>query len=216
MSEPHDHEPLERDRPETPFSVILSSLVREHPGVRAAVFLDVEGECIDYASREPPFEAMVFAATLLNPTREMVARAPEGAGDRPIQWWVEADAMSAVVRRVSDEHVLVVWLEASAISVQLLRAVVGVAERLRSESGLDAPTWDPVGQPVEVELREAKGWGYAPKALKGAHAASLEVLGRWTESQGITAQLTVCFRVRLAESEWTLVHEPSSGRWFRR
>lgn len=184
--------------------------------MRAAVFVDVDGECIDYASREPPFEAMVFAATLLNPTREMVERASARNRNGPVQWLLEAEALSAIVRRVSDEHVLAVWLEPSAISVQILRDVVPLAESLRVESGLTAPSWDPIGEPVEVELREAKGWGYAPRALKGSRSGALEVLGRWTEAVGIAAQATVCFRVRLADAELTLVHDPATDRWYRR
>lgn len=209
---------LSRDRPETPFSRILSAFLEQYPSAGAAVFLDADGECIDYAARMDPYEAMVFGATMVSPTRELVARGQRGAGGQPILWWLETEKFDALVRRVSDEHVLVVWLSQGALSALLLRAMGPLAEQLRFESGVPAPVWDPVGEPIEVELREARGWGYAPGALRSTtgHLEPVDVLGRWTEGSGLTGQGLVCFLVRHQDLELTLVHDPAADRWFRR
>jgi hypothetical protein len=207
-----------RDRPETPFSRILEDFMRAHAAVRAAVFLDAEGECVDYASRAEPFEALVFGATLLNPTKALLAAAGPLAAGELVLWVLETERLDGVVRRVSDEHLLALWLERDGFSARLMRATSSLAELLRREAGIGAPAWEPEGESVEVELREAAGWGYAPRRVHGPGepAGEVEVLGRWTERGAISAQEAVCFRVRVAGRECTLVHEPALQRWHRR
>jgi hypothetical protein len=214
----YGHDGFQRDRPETPFSRILSAFVLAHEGVRAAVFLDVDGECIDYAARLDPFEALVLGATLLIPTKEMLTAASSSAAGAPLLWVLEAERLDAVVRRVSDEHLLVIWLVAGGLGARILRAMGPLAELLRREAGLEAPGWDPEARPLDVETRVATGWGYAPRTLRGlsGRAEELEVLGRWTESGTLSSQQAVCFRVRLGDQELTLVHEPALERWYRR
>jgi hypothetical protein len=211
-------EALQRDRPETPFSKLLGEFLRAHDRVLCAVFVDAEGECVDYASRVDPYEAMVFGATLLEPTARMVKAYASAAAGQPVLWVLSAERLDAVVRRVSDEHMFAVWLEPGALSARLLRAMAPLAEFLRREAGLPAPDWDPEGEPLEVETREAKGWGYAPRSMwvEGRTVRDLEVLGRWTERGTLTVQEAICFRVRAEGQELTLVHEPALKRWYRR
>jgi hypothetical protein len=183
-----------------------------------AVFLDQDGECIDYASVREPYEIMVFGATLLLPTQAILRSAGRLGLGAPVLWLLEAGTLDAVVRRVSDEHLVALWLERDQLSAGVLRALTPLAEVLRRESGLATPTWDPAGEPIEVEVREAVGWGYAPARVrrKGQASLDLEVIGRWNEPGSLSAQPAVCFRVRDAEQELTLVHEPSVSRWYRR
>jgi hypothetical protein len=189
-----------------------------HESVRAAVFLDGEGECIDYAARLDPFQCLVFGATLLNPSKALAAASRALEAGELLLWVMEADGLDAVVRRVTDEHLLALWCEAGGFSAHVLRALGPLAELLRREGGLPAPAWDPDGDSIDVELREARGWGYAPARVRGLGALSgeVEVLGRWTERGSLSAQETVCFRVRIGDQELTLVHEPALRRWHRR
>ena len=205
-----------RDRPETEFSRILSRFLTAHPGLRAAVFLDIEGECVDYATRVEPYEAMVFSATLLNPTKTLIGAGKPGRAGAPIQWTLETEKMDALVRFVDEGLFLALWLEPGALSAKLLGGVDSVVELLCRESGLLTENSQP--EALIVETRQAKGWGYAPRLVRslGAPAGVLEVLGRWTEPGTRPDQEAVCFRVRTADLEWTLVHDPALQRWYRR
>jgi hypothetical protein len=131
---------------------------------------------------------------------------------------LEASAFDAVVRRISDEHVLALRIDPGCVSARLLRSLAPLSDILRREAGLPAPAWDPEGEPLEVETREAKGWGYAPRRLRGPGdlISDLAVLGRWTERSCLAAEEAVCFRVRASDEEFTLVHERWLNRWYRR
>jgi hypothetical protein len=218
---------LLRDRPETEFSRILARFLGAHASVRAAVFLDVEGECVDYASRLDPYEALVFSATLVNPSRALI----EASASRPsgplIQWILEAERMDALIRRIGDELFLALWLEPGGLSARVMAAIDPLVELLCRESGLTSlaggaenlsPPASRAGYPLQVETRQAKGWGYAPQSVRGAGRGlqAVEVLGRWTEPGALEAHDAVCFRVRTADQEWTLVHDPGLQRWYRR
>jgi hypothetical protein len=124
--------------------------------------------------------------------------------------------MDALVRSIGDDLFLTLWLEPGALSVRVLGAVDPLVEQLARESGLSSVGGEP--ESLEVETRAARGWGYAPRALRRAGAATteLEVLGRWTEPDALSGGEAVCFQVRTRDQEWTLVHEPARQRWYRR
>jgi hypothetical protein len=210
--------PLPRDRPESPFARILASFIEVHPTVSCAAFVDGQGECIDYGTRTDPFDAQVIGAQLSALSADLVERLARLSAGALILWVVEAAEREFVVRRVTDEHLVVVALRPRGVSGRLLRAMSALAEALRRESGLAAPAWDPWGESFQVAVRVSSGWGYAPCALQVGDAASLplEVLGRWTESGSISAEEVVCFRVRAHDQELTLAHDRSLDRWYRR
>ena len=120
------------------------------------------------------------------------------------------------MRRVTDELFLALWLEPGTLSARLLGGMDSLAEILRRESGLLLSST--TAEALVVETREAKGWGYAPRSVRslGAPVGVLEVLGRWTEPGASAEQDAVCFRVRTADLEWTLIHDPALQRWYRR
>jgi hypothetical protein len=209
---------LRRDRPATPFSEILSAFLRAHPSVVGAVFVDNEGECIDYATIRDPYEALIFGASLVPASSQLLQSAARLGSGAPILWLLEAERFDAVVRRVSDEHLAVLWLEADSISAKVLQALAPLAEMLRREAGFAAPAWDPEREPLRVETRPAAGWGYAPWTVRfpDQPARELEVLGRWSEHGSISALESVCFLVRCGGEELTLVHERALNRWYRR
>ena len=209
---------LVRDRPESPFARILAGFVEVHAAVLSAVFVDREGECIDYASRIDPFEAQVIGAQLALVSADLVQRFGRLQAGAVIVWVIEAEEREFVVRRVTDEHTVAVALTVRGVSARVLRAMSVLAEALRREGALPVPAWDPWGEPFEVTVRPSAGWGYAPCMLAVGQAETqlLEVLGRWTEHGAISADEVTCFRVRCGDQELTLAHDRSLDHWYRR
>lgn len=208
----------QRDQDESPFSRILEDFWRTHDGVLAAVFVDSDGETVDYCSSVPPYDARVAAATLhamIDPLSEPCDRL--GAGFAR-QWVIECAERDLLFRRVSDGYSLAVVARAGALSARLLAGTDAVAIALRREAGLLAPQWDPSSDPYVVETRPAVAWGYAPTRIHhaGSQRDVKDVLGRWTERGAVSLQPLVCFRVRCADEELTLVHDPHLERWFQR
>jgi predicted regulator of Ras-like GTPase activity (Roadblock/LC7/MglB family) len=209
---------LRRDRPATSFASLLEGLHHAHDGVLAAVFVDQEGECVDYCSVLDPYDALVAAATWLTVTVQLVGASERIGSGALLQWVFEGVRGDVIARRVTREHALIVLLEAQSVSGRLLSAMNALAEALRKEAGDLTPAWDPEHVPLVVELREAQGWGYAPVQVRQGNTVLVvdDVLGRWTERGAISPVDLVCFRIRSAGSELTLVHDPWLGRWHRR
>jgi hypothetical protein len=209
---------LKRDRPESTFAVILRGFIEVHPVVHAAVFVDRDGECIDYATSLEPFDAQLIGAQLCQVTRDLTERVPRWGAGALVLWMLEAGAREFVVRRVSDEHSVVAALARGGVNARLLRSLGALAEALRREASLAASSWEPWRERFVVELRRsAGGWGYAPSAIGQADARRpVEVLGRWVERGAISAQEIVCFRVRCGPEELTLVYDRTLDCWSRR
>lgn len=209
---------LQRDRPESPFGKLLSRFLHVHAAALCAVFVDHDGECIDYATRVDPFEAQVGAAQLMLLSSQLSPCLRRTGAGGLILWVLETEKRDFVVRRVTDEHAVVVALVAGGVSARVLRAMAALAEVLRREGGLAVAAWDPWGEPFEVTVRTSPGFGYAPAMLSAADGAprEVEVLGRWHEGGSISSQEVVCFRVRCGPDEFTLVHDPALDRWVRR
>lgn len=209
---------LQRDRPISPFGEILARFVEVHTGCLAAVFVDADGECIDYASQVDVFDALVIGAQLSPQSHALGRLSQQHGGGALVLWVLEASERDVVVRRVSDELTVVIALEAGALGARLLRSTAPLAEALRREAAIPAPSWEPWGEPMPVELRTAGGWGYAPAALitPDGRREPIEVLGRWTEHGSISTREVVCFRVRCGGEELTLSHDLSLDRWQRR
>ena len=209
---------LRRDRPPTAFATLLEGLYRAHEGILAAVFVDDQGECIDYCTVLDPYEALVSAATWLTVTSELTRVAERVGAGALLQWIFEGERGDVIARRVTPEHVLVVMLAESGLSGRLLSAMGALAEALRQEASAPAPPWDPEHEPLDVEVRQAQGWDYAPVQVRqGERVWSVgDVLGRWTERGAISPVDLICFRVRIDDHELTLVHDPWLQRWHRR
>jgi hypothetical protein len=82
--------------------------------------------------------------------------------------------------------------------------------------GLPAPEWEPQRGSLEVMVRSAVGWPYAPSAFNegGITVGIADVMGRWTEPGGVGGDELICFRVRTEEGqELTLVHDPDGEGW---
>jgi predicted regulator of Ras-like GTPase activity (Roadblock/LC7/MglB family) len=210
--------PLQRDRPDSSFSLILSRFLARHDHSLAAVLVDGDGECVDYATVLDPYEAKIFGAVLLSTSAELMACTRKLGHGAPIQWVVEAARYDLVVRRLSEDFTLVVVLEAERLTGHVLAAMSALAEALRREAGLSAETWDPASVPFRVDMQRTDGGEDVPACVHdGSRALRVErVLARWTERGGISHAERLCFRVRAGDRDLTLVYEPDLLRWHRR
>jgi predicted regulator of Ras-like GTPase activity (Roadblock/LC7/MglB family) len=211
-----------RDVEESDFTPILRGLLRAAPSVLAAIFVDREGECIDYCSSLSPYDAKVIAAhmiVLLGESRER----PKAVGGEP--WWMHVlgSERDLIARRVDDEYVLVVATGSNGISSSLCEAIEHTVTKLRSEVGLAKPSWEPTSPRMRVDVRTSTSeWAYAPETFwyRGDRTAVADVLGRWIENpphpNGANHEV-VCFLVRSENGEeLTLVHRPEKDEWERR
>ena len=208
-----------RDLLETAFTPILRRLWSSAPAVLAAVFVDMEGECIDYVSSLDPFEAKVNAAhalVLMEALRD--ARAKLGLKE-PIALAITGEHRELWARRVSEEYLLVLVLLPGAEYAQVRSVLSSAGREFRDEVGVAPPSWEPAAQRLEVIIRGAVGWPYAPAAFRqdGVRVIVSDVLGRWTEAGGAMGDDLVCFRVRTEDGqEITLVHDPAGDGWRAR
>jgi predicted regulator of Ras-like GTPase activity (Roadblock/LC7/MglB family) len=209
---------LQRDRPDSAFSFILNRFVEVHEEVLAAVVVDCQGECVDYATVIDPYEAKVFGAALLGTTEEITAATRRMGAGSPIQWVLEAARYDLLVRRLSDEFALVVVLSSRGLNGHVLSAMNTLSDALRHEAGVAAATWDPSSVPFRVQTRLGPQGEELPASVYdgGVAQAVQAVLARWTERGVISSADRTCFRVRVAKGELTLVFEPQLKQWHRR
>ncbi len=211
-----------RDVEENDFTPILRALLRAAPNVLAAVFVDREGECIDYCSSLTPYEAKVIAAHMIVVLGESLERSGALGGE---PWWLHVlgSERELFARRIDDEYALIVATGPDGISSQLCEAIEHTVTKLRSEVGLDKPSWEPPAPRMRVDVRTSTSeWAYAPEIFwhRGDRTAVTDVLGRWVEHppdpNGISHEL-VCFLVRGENGEeLTLVHHVETNEWERR
>lgn len=204
-----------RDVEETGFTPILRKLAATIPELQAAVFVDEEGECVDYCTRIDLFDAKVIGAQVHVLTTTIVGNGHRFLG-APHAYHVVADRRELVVRRVSDEYTLVLVCDPPAPLGALHGLLEAVVRDLRHEGGIAQPDWEPQRETLRVEIRASAGWGYAPTAFseRGRRHALTAVVGRWIDHEDHGA---VCFLVRTSTGEETvLVHRAREGRWSRR
>jgi predicted regulator of Ras-like GTPase activity (Roadblock/LC7/MglB family) len=207
-----------RDQEESSFTAVLRRVCRSTPGVLAAVFVDNEGECVDYCSAVDPFEAKVVGAQMRVATDVLGGSVPALGGGCMHAVEVYGASRELVARLVDDHYLLVVLARAGTVDERLLDTVEAAVADLRHEAGVEAPPWDPQAAPLRVELRQAIGWEYAPAAFRerGKRVRVSDVLGKWVETGGAAGGSLCCFRVRTEEGvELTLAHDLSRDRWTR-
>ncbi|MFI5306521.1 MAG: hypothetical protein ACHQ53_04160 [Polyangiales bacterium] len=212
-------EEAQRDLLETAFTPILRRIFGALQGALAAVFVDLEGECIDYVSSLDPFEAKVSAAHALVLMSALRAARGKLGLHEPVVLTVTGSARELWARRVSEEYLLVAVLEPGADPLQVARVLAFAGREFRDDVGAAMPPWDPAPRSLEVIVRGAVGWPYAPAAFsqQGVRVFISDVLGRWTEDGGAEGDELVCFRVRTEEGqELTLVHDPAGDGWLVR
>lgn len=205
----------ERDQNETEFTELLRALRRAVPAIDVAVFVDEEGECIDYVSTLEPFEAKVMGAQM-HDVQKQIELAGRGKVDVGFHYGLEiaCEAHEVWTRRISSDYVLVVRVTGSFEPADLRASVARACFAFRATVGIETPGWEPPVLSDDVQIREAVGWDYAPTSFRehGEHVAVADVLGRWVEEAGGSDR--VCFRVRTDEGrELTLVHDHGADAW---
>lgn len=207
-----------RDQAENAFTAILRRMYQNIPALVAAVFVDMEGECIDYVTCLDPFEAKVTAAHLhMMLGRLRTARASRTTGDT-IGFEVVASQREAWVQRIGDEYVLVIILKRGFDRSEVRDAMALAGREFRAEVGIDAPGWERTER-LSVRVRASPGWTYAPEGFSvgGERIAIVAVLGRWNERPGPSGPSLVCFRVRTSSGqELTLAHDEVTEAWVVR
>lgn len=203
-----DSEESPRDIEESAFTPILRALMQSDPSLRVAVFLDAEGECVDYVSLVDPFDAKVFAAQMLVVMMQLRGK----SGGEPRSMHVHTNQHDLLVRRIGDGYALFIAFDGPVISEALRESMDLAVRALREEGGIERPHWEPALGSVHVELRESTaGWSYAPVAFwtEGERVAVSDVLGRWrTEHDGL------CFLIRTASGrEMVLEHRLCEELW---
>lgn len=209
-----------RDQDESAFTPILRQAWRADASTRCVLFVDREGECIDYVSSIDPFDAKVIGAhglLLLDALRQR--QEAVGVGE-PHRLEIATSGYLLWVQRVSDDYAMVVLADTDADDRMLDEVVRESCQAFRRECAIATPPWDAdlaeaAGDALRVEVRKAIGWAYAPSAIvRGAARTPIAaVLGRWTEDEPKQGEL-ICFRVRTAGGqELTLMHAPHHNQW---
>jgi predicted regulator of Ras-like GTPase activity (Roadblock/LC7/MglB family) len=205
-----------RDQVETGFTPILRWLFDVEPHVVGLVFVDRDGECVDYCSGLDPFDTKVTGAHMAMVLGFIRERLHVLAAGEPISFVISSSGRDLVVRRLDDEYTLVTIVKGGMVDDSVLAGVEGLVARLRKQSSIEPPWWD--GHGLVVRVREAVGWEYAPAeiVLDDKTVPITAVLGRWEESGGLIGGTLVCFRIRTADQrEMTLAYDVGAERWYR-
>lgn len=205
-----------RDQVETGFTPILRWLFDVEPHVVGLVFVDRDGECVDYVSGLEPFDTKVTGAHMAMIVGFLRERLHLLAAGEPISLVLSSTARDLVVRRVDDEYTLVTIVKGGMVDDSILAGVERLVSRLRTQAAIEPPWWD--GDGLAVHVREAVGWDFAPSAIEldDRTVDITAVLGRWEESGGLIGGTLVCFRVRTADQrEMTLAYDVGARRWYR-
>jgi hypothetical protein len=204
-----------RDLVESAFTSILRRVFESVPAVSAAVFVDQEGECIDYVAAIEPYDAKVAAAHMHMLLKRMRGERLAPRLGETFAFELVSAAREVWVRQFCDEYVLVVLLLPGFDASELRDAVAIAGREFRDEVGLATPAWE-VQERLSVHVRASAGWDYAPAgfSLGSTRHTIAAVLGRWTEPARPGETSRVCFRVRTQHGEeLTLAHDEHTEAW---
>lgn len=207
-----------RDQEESVFTAILRKLWQALPMTLAASFVDTQGECIDYVSALDPFDAKVSGAHGQMMIQGLQGQASRLGLDQPFVLTAWADDRELWARRITEEYFLVVVLAPGGDADLVNRLIEEAGREFRIEVGAPSPSWEVVVRSLDVKVRPAVGWLYAPSAFRedDRWVTITDVLGRWLESgdDSEVGEALVCFRVRTeAGHELTLINHSAGAGW---
>src|SRR6185312_13404781 len=150
-----------RDQDESAFTAILRRVYDAVPAVLAVLFVDTEGECIDYVAAMEPYEAKVAGAHMHMLLKGMsLPRSSATMGETFGFELLSADR-EVWVRRFCEEYLIVVLLERGFDTSELRDAVATAGREFREEAGLETPPWER-RERLSVRLRASTAYRYAP------------------------------------------------------
>jgi hypothetical protein len=197
-----------RDQEQSAFSLILGEVIRRLPGAFAAVLVDSDGECVDYAiaAARPPYDVEPFDVKVAGAHWAIAIDAipPMAPGCTII---CRGDKRSFLVRTLPDAYSLVVMLKRRAGFASFTRALDACERALAREAEwkLDAGRGVWVSVDVETDERRRPVW-----LSTGALSSSVEVLGGLTK----LGHRERGWRVRLPSGgELNLIREPGN-HWY--
>ena len=206
----------QRDQAESAFTPMLRRVLHQVPAVLAAVFVDREGESIDYVSVIDPFEAKVGAAHMHHLLTQLRRPRLHQIAGEAVSFEIAAEDREFWVRQLGDEYLLVAITDVSVERAELRDAMTLASHEFRAEVGLTTPAWESAHNRLSVRVRPSPGWRFAPHGFStgGVRVAISDVLGRWTEASDEGEEGLVCFRVRTQHGEeLTLIHDPELQGW---
>lgn len=206
-----------RDQAQSAFTPILRRFMQRYPGLNAVVFVDSEGECVDYCSTIDAYETKVAGAAAMVMV-DALERQSEKRGLGATHYvHFTTDSQEVVALRVGFQYLLVVLTDVGGVTARLIAGFETLSNELHREADTTPGPWERPAASLRVETRAAVGWSYAPTAYHDFDGKLIEVsavLGRWTETTFEGKRY--CFRVRtLHGEEVTLAHDEASDCWRR-
>lgn len=199
----------QRDQDASAFAVILAELVRRVPGAFAAVLVDVDGECVDYAIRpaRPPYNVEPFDVKVAGAHWAIVLDGMPPALGALHTIVSRGERRSFIVRTLPDGYAVVVMLRKRGGFASFDRALDSCERALAIEAAWTLPKGRGVWISVDVET-DAR---FRPVWLStGELSCPVEVLGTLTQM----SRKERGWRVRLPSgSELNLVRE-ARNRWY--
>jgi hypothetical protein len=200
-----------REQELTVFSVILTDVVKRIPGAFAAVLVDMDGECVDYAiiPSRPPYDVEAFDVKVAGAHWAIVLAGYESARTLgAIETIISrGERRSFIIRTLPDRYAIVLMLKKRAGFVAFDRALDACERALAQEASWKLPKGRGVWISVDVEMDER----FRPVWLSmGALSCSVEVMGSLTSLR----RRERGWRVRLPSGgELNLVRE-ARNRWY--
>lgn len=208
-----------RDQAEGPLTVLLRQMLIISPSVLSAVFVDADGECVDYCTQTDAYEAKVAGAILslaLIQVRRFAERMDVG---EVATLEVHGADHDLAARNLGEGYCVAIVTEPGGVDQDVMTAMSRVGAAICEEAGLPLPSWDSEEPGLRVETREAIGWPFAPVSFAqgdGRAVRIVDVLGRWEEHGGLAGSPLTCFRVRLEDGrEETLAYDETEDLWMR-
>lgn len=201
--------PEGREQDPTTFAEILQHMLWLEPRADAAVFIDGEGETVDYASSLPGYYTKVVAANL-RVVLDDIARAQNALQGPLAHALIAARQRTFYIHPLGDEYALALIMRRWTLQVSM-RAVALTSCRLSKEAGWRTPPEESLPwHPAEVEANRSQR--FRPLCLRTGDAwEQVEVLGSVV---GLARDREKGYRCRLqGGAEITLVREPT-GIWF--
>ncbi len=200
---------LDRDLATSGFTAILNGLVTSLPEALCAVFVDGEGEAIDYATRIAPFEARIVGAEAAQPLARARSLARRVGLGEILEVRLDAAARALLARHVTDDCTLVLLVGAPSIHMAAAERCAQAAQALCIEARCPLPGALRVLRVVELQSGADRA---LPQAFidAGARRTVSAILGvQWGPTHNV-------FLVRTDTGEEVVVeHEGATGRWRR-